>query len=164
MKALSLRQPWAWAIVHAGKRIENRTWNTSLRGDFLIHAAKGCSEREYLEAARWMVERGLAYSPLVALGVLNDVVLRVAGVDSNARPEIPLLDELPRGGIVGGTRLVDVLRPSVDGKPRAPWHMPEQFGFVLASAEELPFRPVKGLQQFFDPDMPGRRVTLPGAP
>ena len=28
MKALSLRQPWAWAVVHAGKSIENRRWNT----------------------------------------------------------------------------------------------------------------------------------------
>lgn len=26
MKALSLRQPWGYAITHLGKRIENRTW------------------------------------------------------------------------------------------------------------------------------------------
>ena len=24
MKALTIRQPWLWAILHAGKRIENR--------------------------------------------------------------------------------------------------------------------------------------------
>lgn len=24
--ALSVRQPWAWAIIHAGKDIENRSW------------------------------------------------------------------------------------------------------------------------------------------
>ena len=24
--ALSIRAPWAWAIFHAGKDIENRTW------------------------------------------------------------------------------------------------------------------------------------------
>ena len=28
MKALSIRQPWAWAILHAGKDIENRDWRT----------------------------------------------------------------------------------------------------------------------------------------
>lgn len=38
--ALSIRQPWAWAILHAGKDIENRTWPTRFRGRILIHAAK----------------------------------------------------------------------------------------------------------------------------
>jgi len=39
MKVLSIRQPWAWAIVHENKRIENRTWNTKFRDEFLIHAS-----------------------------------------------------------------------------------------------------------------------------
>ena len=47
MKALSIRQPWAWAIVHAGKDIENRSWSTSYRGPVLIHAAKGMTRDEY---------------------------------------------------------------------------------------------------------------------
>ena len=40
MKALSIRQPWAWLIVHGGKDIENRTWKTNYRGPVLIHASK----------------------------------------------------------------------------------------------------------------------------
>jgi hypothetical protein len=40
MKALSIQQPWAWAIIHAGKRVENRTWSTRFRGPFFIHAGK----------------------------------------------------------------------------------------------------------------------------
>lgn len=45
MKCLSVRQPWAWMILHAGKTVENRTWVPSpalLRhGDRLaIHASK----------------------------------------------------------------------------------------------------------------------------
>lgn len=47
MKALSIRQPWAWAILHAGKDIENRNWPTTFRGVFAIHAAKGMTEDEY---------------------------------------------------------------------------------------------------------------------
>ncbi len=39
MRALSIRQPWAWLIVHGRKNIENRTWPTSFRGRFLVHAA-----------------------------------------------------------------------------------------------------------------------------
>jgi hypothetical protein len=38
MKALSVRQPWAWAIVAGWKPIENRTWQTNHRGLLLIHA------------------------------------------------------------------------------------------------------------------------------
>lgn len=40
MKALSVRQPWAYAIAHLGKRVENRTWNTAYRGPIAIHASK----------------------------------------------------------------------------------------------------------------------------
>lgn len=40
MKALSLTQPWAHAVVHLGKRVENRDWpGCSFRGPFLIHAS-----------------------------------------------------------------------------------------------------------------------------
>lgn len=38
--ALSIRQPWPWLILHAGKNIENRPWSTRFRGRFYIHAAK----------------------------------------------------------------------------------------------------------------------------
>ncbi len=40
MKALSIRQPWAWVIVNGLKDIENRKWNTRFRGPFLVHAGK----------------------------------------------------------------------------------------------------------------------------
>ncbi len=40
MKALSLWQPWASALVLGAKRIETRSWSTNYRGRFLIHAAK----------------------------------------------------------------------------------------------------------------------------
>lgn len=43
MKALTLHQPWAWAIAHAGKPVENRTWKPP-RGvigqRIAIHAGK----------------------------------------------------------------------------------------------------------------------------
>lgn len=39
-KCLSIRQPWAWAILHVGKTVENRTWQTSYRGPLLIHAGQ----------------------------------------------------------------------------------------------------------------------------
>lgn len=38
MKALSIRQPYAWAIVMGFKDVENRSWATNHRGPVLIHA------------------------------------------------------------------------------------------------------------------------------
>jgi len=42
MRALTVRQPWAWAIVHAGKDIENRSWtNKHATGTIAVHAGSG---------------------------------------------------------------------------------------------------------------------------
>ena len=49
MKALSIRQPWAWLIVCGHKPLENRSWPTPYRGPLLIHAAKGMARVEYEE-------------------------------------------------------------------------------------------------------------------
>lgn len=38
MRALSIRQPWAYLIAHGIKPVENRTWPTNVRGPVLIHA------------------------------------------------------------------------------------------------------------------------------
>jgi hypothetical protein len=80
MKALSIRQPWAWLIVHGRKNIENRTWPTSFRGRFLVHASKGMTHEEY-EDAEWVAEE--------------------KGVT------IPPFEKLERGGIVGEAVLLD---------------------------------------------------------
>src|SRR5262245_60955396 len=42
MRALTVRQPWAWAIIHAGKDIENRSWtNKHATGTIAVHAGSG---------------------------------------------------------------------------------------------------------------------------
>src|SRR5260370_26794605 len=40
MKALSVCQPWAWAILHGGKTVENRSRPTRHRGPLVIHASR----------------------------------------------------------------------------------------------------------------------------
>lgn len=57
MKALTLRHPWAFAIAHWNKRIENRTWSPppSLLGQrFAIHGGKppGKADGYRLDSAR----------------------------------------------------------------------------------------------------------------
>jgi len=41
LRAITVRQPWAWAIIHGGKDVENRTRNIAgaYRGPVAIHAA-----------------------------------------------------------------------------------------------------------------------------
>lgn len=128
MKALSLRQPWAWLVVHGGKHVENRGWNTKFRGDFLIHAAKGMTVEEYDSAFLF------AQDVYTRLG--RSVVL----------PPIP---ELARGGIIGRARLVDVVPPCADACPH-PWHMAGQYGFLLEDVRPLPFIPWRGSLNFFE--------------
>jgi hypothetical protein len=41
MKALTVKQPWAWAVIHGGKDIENRNQRINYRGELFIHAGKG---------------------------------------------------------------------------------------------------------------------------
>jgi len=129
VKALSLTQPWAWLVVHGGKDIENRRWNTKHRGAFLIHAAKGMTSDQYDDAALFALEVG-----------------GQALVD-----RIPNPDRLERGGIIGATILYTVIHPlrHIEMAGRLPWHMPEQFGFVLGDTRPLPFLPCKGALGFW---------------
>lgn len=81
MKALSIRQPWAWLIVHGGKDIENRSWHTKYRGRFLVHASGGMTRDEYADGYRFALECGVT--------------------------DLPRYEELQRGGIIGSVELVD---------------------------------------------------------
>lgn len=47
MKALTVKQPWAWAIIYGGKDIENRKQRTNYRGELFIHAGKGEDPEAY---------------------------------------------------------------------------------------------------------------------
>jgi hypothetical protein len=40
VKALSIRQPWAWLIVAGYKDVENRKWATDFKGRIYIHASR----------------------------------------------------------------------------------------------------------------------------
>jgi hypothetical protein len=144
MIALSLRQPWAWVVLHLGKNLENRDWNTSTRGDFLIHASKGMSKQEYYDCIEFCTS------------VLGPTVLS----------RFPVMDALPRGGIVGAARLVDVIRPCkhcvYDGDhgvivkscgANHGWHMPWKYAFKLENIRPAPkFVPCRGMPGFFKVD------------
>lgn len=122
--ALSIRQPWAWAIVHAGKDIENRNWPTRFRGPVCIHAAKGMTNDEFddfVVLSRTMFRKGLWKGDL-----------------------IPERKALSRGGIIGVADIVDCVESS-----KSPWFF-GRYGFVLTNVRAVEFVPVKGSLGFFD--------------
>jgi len=130
MKALSIRQPWCWAILFAGKDVENRGWKRwnparKFRGQFLIHASQGMTRHEYKDALDDMhrMSRTRPFPPGLTL---------------------PAFDDLPRGGIVGMARVVDILMDSP-----SPWFF-GPMALQITDAQPLPFVPFKGSLGFFD--------------
>jgi hypothetical protein len=81
MRALSIRQPWAWLIVQGHKRVENREWRTNYRGPLLIHAAKVAAKGYFQEVAE-MVEQEFGIT-------------------------VPARDQIELGGVVGMASLTD---------------------------------------------------------
>ena len=60
MKALSVRNPWALAIM-LGKDIENRDWPTRLRGRIAIHASASMTRYEFDDALDFMRAIGFTF-------------------------------------------------------------------------------------------------------
>ncbi|MGW0334273.1 ASCH domain-containing protein [Streptomyces sp. NPDC003011] len=73
---LTVRQPFAWAIVAGLKDVENRTWETPHRGRLYIHAA-GRVHRETLELAATFgltLPADAVFSAIIGHVTLDDVV------------------------------------------------------------------------------------------
>ncbi len=150
MKALSLREPWLTAVLDLGKNIENRKWNTKLRGRFALHAAKGMTRIEYEEACAFITAAGATPPPREQLrdhGIVGVATLAVV---------IEPLRRWRGSGESGLADLGDVCRGMVfpDDAARTltrdelRWWMPDQFGFVLtdvvAFARVIPCRGALG--------------------
>jgi hypothetical protein len=120
--ALSVRQPWAWAIIHARKGIENRSWYRVPKswrercGPVAIHASRGMTRREYEDARRFMERLGV---------------------------EVPPAHALPRGGIVGSVEVVGLVEES-----HSPWFV-GPMGLVLRNPVPCEIVPAYGRLGYF---------------
>jgi hypothetical protein len=157
MRVLSLRQPWAWVVVYLGKDIENRDWDMSYRGDFLIHASLGMTKNEYYGCMEF------------CQAVLGSSVIA----------KFPGLKSLQRGGIVGAATVVGVLPPCTDcvcdkkvgivlkpcGRDHR-WHMPWKYGFQLQNIRPSPeFIESKGMLGLYNasPELVERVLAVAAA-
>jgi len=119
LKAISIRQPWAWLIVNGYKDIENRVWSTNVRGRILIHAGQSKSDTT-AEAIAYIKRK-----------------YHVA--------DLP--DTFETGGIVGIAEITGSVK-----RHRSKWFQ-GPYGWTLAHARRLPFKPVKGQLKFFKPKL-----------
>ena len=74
--ALSIRQPWAWAIANDGKPVENRDWLTNVRGPICIHASLNKDADKYGRAAAFM--RSLGITPPARLDIRRGGIIATA--------------------------------------------------------------------------------------
>jgi hypothetical protein len=131
--ALAVRQPWAWAIVHGGKDIENRTVDAIVKGGMApariaVLASKGMTRKEY-ESAAWFMrdEIGIACPPPA---------------------------QLLRGGIIGAVTVAGIVAEST-----SPWFFRQRRGrgLVLADPQECSFVPASGMLGYFKWERDGTR-------
>jgi hypothetical protein len=130
--ALSVRQPWAWAILHAGKEIENRSWGAIRSGGMApgricLHAATGMTAREY-DWGAWRLQGHGVRAP---------------------RP-----DELVRGAIIGTVEVTAIVDRS-----DSPW-FGGPAGLVLARPQPIAPIPARGALGYFR-WQPGGSVARP---
>ena len=77
MKVITIKQPWAWAIIFGGKDIENRSWPTTYRGPLLVHAGASYRMNAWLpRGVRPPDREKLDFSAIIGVVDLVDVVER----------------------------------------------------------------------------------------
>lgn len=120
--ALSVRQPSAWAIIHGGKIVENRSLGAiragrMTPGPICIHAATGMKEDEY-RYLHWRFAQHGSICP---------------------RP-----DALVRGAIIGTVEVVEIITES-----DSPWFGGEA-GLLLANPQAVDPIPATGALGYFE--------------
>lgn len=138
MRIMTVRQPWAWAILHGGKDVENRVRNIAgdYRGPVAIHAGA-----EY-------DRRADAHPEIQSMARARDV--------TSLREHLIAYGEKAYRRIVGVVDLVDVLPPSYFDEADAneaycsPWALEGYHQLVLENprplADPIPYRGALGLR------------------
>lgn len=117
MRALSIKQPWAWCIVNGIKDIENRTWKTSYRGPVLIHASRQFDEGFDWKGFKWICEQ------------------------QNIKR--PLIQEFLKGYIIGQAELIDCVDSHPSSWFTGPWGF--VLGSPKAFKDPIPYRGMLGI-------------------
>lgn len=168
MKALSLKQPWAWLICAGYKDIENRNWRIGRKSQhgpyssyhqanftielpmrIYIHASKSEPELQYLEKIERIILGNNVPPDVVMLNSKifcppNEYLEKVIGAVVKKEP----INIMTLGAIIGEVDIVDCVTES-----KSPWFI-GKCGFVLANPTLYKFPiPCRGRLGFFEPDI-----------
>lgn len=140
IKALSLKQPFAWLIANGYLLVDDRSWGTQYRGPILIHASKGLY-KEYYQY-----------------------------IKSETDIPIPDQDKLEYGGVVGLAKLVLCSKPGalpagISREQRAHFSGVHHsyYGFLFEDAMPLPLMPCAGKLGLFEIDVDQLLAARPAA-
>jgi hypothetical protein len=122
LPVLSIRQPWANAILCGLKDVENRSMRTAIRGRFLIHASANTQPDTFTNWCQFVKSRGFD------LDAINAKV-REGGVQY--------------GGIIGSVDIIDCVKNTL-----SPWYT-GQWAYVLKDPQPLEFLHLRGMPGFF---------------
>lgn len=143
MRAITVRQPHAWAIIHGGKDVENRTRNIAgaYRGLVAIHASKAndlgawaaLAETNLPAWGRAMDARGALFGGVI-LGVVDLVDVHLSKRSTTASH-------------LGDPVCFDDTTPT--GRLCSPWAQPDHQHLILRNPrplpEPIPYRGALGL-------------------
>ena len=167
MRVLTVRQPWAWAIIHGGKDVENRVRNIAgvNRGPVAIHVAgKYATEGLDLDALNeacdeWCAIHGCDRHPWFAgvgkiIGVVDldgahhsdscydDDKHRLVDLYRKNPKEVMAIPDTGSGGLIGRIRMC------------SPWALDDVWHLSLkdprALSDPIPFRGALGMRYLSD--------------
>jgi len=154
MRGLTVRQPWAWAIIYGGKDVENRSRSLGpYRGPVAIHAGLAPFEQHNMASRALRSAHGSEVSAEILFGAIIGVVdlvdvhldgdcwdrdmRRLARLYREHPDEFAALPDDGAGGLIGKVRFC------------SPWAMDGHHHLVLANprplAVSIPYRGRLGL-------------------
>jgi len=142
MKALSIRQPWAWLICAGYKDVENRTWRIRLN---MVGGIPSVRKRIYVHAGKVIDDRAW-----------NFIEHRITKEVWDTIRTDNFYHSLARGAIIGEVDIIGCKYHFGDENNDlySPWHESGMYGFLLANPT-LYDKPIlcKGKLGFFEPDL-----------
>lgn len=148
MRVLTVRHPWAWAIIHAQKDVENRNRNIAggYRGPIAIHAAVNLGTiQEYADAVRTIRDITGLHVPLPGHQTTGAIIGVVDLVGAHHADE-PFCIDIDHG-------------PTDEGRylSCSPWAMDDHYHLELTNprslAEPIPYRGGLGLRRITDTEV-----------
>ena len=127
LRAISIKNPFAWWIVNKHKNIENRSNLKNFRGLVLIHASLNFDYDWVLKVDIEKITNAFRSMPVF----INKKDSFGNGYDF--------------GGIIGYATITDCVQES-----NSPWFIGPN-GFIISEPHKLPFTPCKGSLGFFKP-------------